>query len=181
MEANEALLVLGLAVRLDVPVSTGTEAAVVTTTQGCTLDSVGEHVSLIVAVPEELEVARVLGIANGLQNHIVSLLERDVADVFHGLHERGHLAESLLGLLLVVHGQRMLVIDVVATPKVLAKHPGQDELGQAAPLERTIVKQSGAPLLAEVPVSEHGRVSIEVGNAAGLALGGLSMTRVPNS
>ena len=156
LEADETLLVLRLAVVLDVPVSARAESTVVAATERGALNSIREHVSLIVATAKELEVTRVLGIANRLQDHIVSLLKGNIADILHGLHEGRDLAERLLGLLLVVHRQRMLVVHIVATPQVLAEHPREDELGEATPLEWRVIEQSGASLLTEVSISEHG-------------------------
>ena len=181
MEANETLLVLRLAEVLDVPVSASAESTVVATTKRSSLNCIREHVGLVVAITQEVEVTRVLGIANRLQDHIVSLLEGDISDILHGLHEGRDLAECLLGLLLVVHSQRVLVVNIVATPEVLAEHPRENEFRKATPLERRVIKQSGASLLAEVSISEHGRVRIVIGNTTRLALVCLSGAAIADS
>ena len=116
---------------------------------------------------------RVLGVADSLKNHIVALLQGNIADVLHGLHEGNYFAESLLRRVLLMHRQRVLMVDVVARPEVLTEHPREYKFGEAPELEGLVREHAGASLLGEVAVPKHGRVRIIVGNTTALALGGV--------
>ena len=121
-----------------------------------------EMVFLVVAATEKLEGARVGVVADSLENHVVSLLDGAETDVFHGLDEGERPAVSLLGLILKVHGESRLVVDVVATPEGHAGSPEDNEFGTATPNVGHLVEKLAATLLTEVTVAEHGRVCVEV-------------------
>ena len=170
LEADEAFLVLRPPLRLHVPVPALAETSVVTHAQGRAFDDLHEHVVLVPPFTHELEVTWVLRVADSLQDHVVALLEGNVTDILHGLDERDDFAESLLRGVLVVARDRVLVVDVVARPEVLAEHPGDDELREAAVPEGLISEKAGALLLGIVAVAEHGGVGIVVEDAAALRL-----------
>ena len=90
-------------------------------------------VFLVVAAAEKLEGARVSVVANGLENHVVPLLDGAESDVFHSLDEGQSPAVSLLGFILEVHGEGRLVVDVIATPEGHASSPEDNEFSTATP------------------------------------------------
>ena len=118
---------------------------------------------------------RVLGIADSLQDHVVTLLERNIADVLHRLHERDNSAESLLSRVLVVACHRVLMVHIVARPDILAEHPCDDELREATIPEWLVGEQARSLLLRVVTVAEHRRVCVVIRDTAGLGL--LSLSR----
>lgn len=113
-------------------------------------------VFLVVSASEEFEGARVGVVANGLEDHIVTFLDSTVANIFHCLDERKCSAVSLLGLLLQMHGESTLVVDVVTSPEVHGDDPKDNEFGGATPEVWHLVEKFGSPLLTKVSVAEHG-------------------------
>ena len=162
LEANKTILVLWSPVSLDSPVSSHAESSIVSVSEWRSSDGCHKNIVLIISLTQEFKHFRVLIVANSFENHVVSLLEGNVPDVLHGLHEWDSLPEGLLGLFLQVLGERMLVIDVISSPEVHAEHPRQEQLGETSVDEGTVVKDSRSPLLVEVTVLEHGRVGIKV-------------------
>ena len=129
LEADEAILVFGLAPPLNIPVPACAKAAIVAHAQGGTFDDLHKHVILIPSFPHELQVTGIFRIADSLQNHIIALFQSDVADVLHCLNERHYFAECLLCQILVVASYCVLVVYVVAGPDILCQHPSNEELG----------------------------------------------------
>ena len=129
LEANETLLILRPAVTLDIPVARSSESAVVARSEGTASDCSHKHIISIPPLAQEFQVSTVLGVTNSLQNHVVPLLEGNKSDVFHGLDKGNHLSEGLLRAFLLMHGRRVLVVNVVARPQVLTEHPRENEFG----------------------------------------------------
>ena len=77
-----------------------------------------EVVLLVVSAPEEFEGTRVRIVAHGLENHVVALLNGTEAHILHALDEGQSAPVCALGLILEVHGERRLMVDVVSAPKV---------------------------------------------------------------
>lgn len=61
-----------------------------------------QEVLLVVSGSEKLEVSGVSGIADRLQDHVVSLLDGDESNVFHGLHEGQSLTQGSSSLIVQV-------------------------------------------------------------------------------
>ena len=153
--ANQTAVVFRCSLSLHVLVSTRAVATIVVITHCGTTIVRQKVVFLVVSAPEEFEGARVGVVANGLQNHIVAFLDSTVANIFHCLHERKCSAVSLLGLLLKVHGESTLVVDVVAGPEVHGDDPKDNEFGGASPEVWHLIEKLGSTLLTEVSVAEH--------------------------
>ena len=64
-----------------------------------------EVIFLVVSTAEELKGTRVGVVTHGLQNHVVTLLDSQVADILHSLHERQCSSVSLFGFFLQMHGE----------------------------------------------------------------------------
>ena len=131
-----------------------------------------KEIFLIVARPEESEHAWVGSVADGLQNHEVALLDGHEADVFHGLHEGEGAAVRLAGLVVQVHVQGVLVVQVVPCPELHGKGPGNQVLGITTPDEGAVREQAGSALLVEMTVAEHRRVRVEISDTTRGAAGG---------
>ena len=162
LEAHKTIFVFWSSCGLNTPVSADSEPSIISMSERRSLNCRDKYIILIISLPEKFKHFRVFVVADGLENHVVSLLEGNVPDVFHGLNERNGLSVSFLGLFLKMLGQRVLVVDVVTGPEVHAKHPCQEELWKATIDEGTIVKDSGSSLLVEMTVLEHWGVSVKV-------------------
>ena len=87
---------------------------------------------MVVARTEEVKHARVLEVANGLKNHVVSLLDSHEADVLHRLDEGNRTSVDPPSLLLQgsiplksqLLGVVESVVEVVAGPKLHGEAPG---------------------------------------------------------
>ena len=77
-----------------------------------------EGILLVISVPEELEGTRVSIVTHGLQNHVVALLNGTEAHILHALDEGQSASVGALSLVLQMHCERRLMVDVVAAPQV---------------------------------------------------------------
>ena len=136
--SHEAAIVFGFTVGLGAPESLSTYFTIVVVLHCCALVVAHKQVLLIVARSEEFEHAWVSAIADGLQNHEVALLNGDEADIFHRLHERKRAAVSFAGLVVKVHVQGVLVVEVVPCPELHGEGPSNQVLGIATPDEGAI-------------------------------------------
>ena len=143
-----------------------------------------KEIFLIVARPEESEHTRVGSVADGLQNHEVALLDGHEADIFHRLHEGESAAVCLAGLVVEVHVQGVLVVQVVPCPELHGEGPGNQVFGITTPDEGAVREQAGSALLVEMTIAEHRRVRVEIADAtSGATSGGLDSggSEDPNS
>lgn len=163
--SHEAAVVFGLTVGLGAPESLSSYFAIVVVLHGCALVVADEQVFLIVARSEEFEHAWVSAITDGLQDHEVALLDGDEADVLHGLHEGKRAAVGLAGLIVQVHVQGVLVVEVVPGPELHGQGPSNQVFGIATPDEGAIGEETRSALLIEVAVAEHRGVRIEISHA----------------
>jgi hypothetical protein len=135
---NEAAIVFGLTVGLGAPESLSSNFTIVVVFHGCALVVAHKQVFLIVTRSEEFEHAWVSAVADGPQDHKVALLNGDEADVLHGLHERKCAAVSFAGLVVKVHVQGVLVVEVVPSPELHGQSPSNQVFGIATPDEGAI-------------------------------------------
>ncbi len=124
-----------------------------------------EDVFLVVTGSKQVEHTRVGIVTDGLQDHVVTLLDCAETHIFHSLHKGQSAAVSLLRFLLKMLVQSVFLVYVVACPEVHGQHPGDGELGHASPNVRALVEKLRSPLLVKVSVLEHGRVRVEVSHA----------------
>ena len=99
-------------------VSVRAEPAVVMVTHRGAAVVAHEGIFLVISASEELEGARVSPVAHSLQNHVVALLHGTEAHILHALDEGQSTSVGALGFVLEMHGERRLVVDVVAAPQV---------------------------------------------------------------
>ena len=99
-------------------VSVRAEPAIVMVTHRGTAIVAHKRILLVISAPEELEGARVGPVAHSLQNHVVALLNGTEAHILHALDERQSASVAALSLVLEVHGECRLMVDIVATPQV---------------------------------------------------------------
>lgn len=133
-----------------------------------------KEIFLIVARSEESEHARIGSVADGLQDHEVALLDGHEADVFHCLHEGKGAAVCLAGLIVEVHVQGVLVVQVVPCPELHGEGPGYQVFGITTPDEGAVREQAGSALLVEMTVAEHRRVRVKISDTtSGATSGGL--------
>ena len=153
--SDQAAVVFGGTVGLESPESLSADFTIVVVLHGSALVVAHEEVLLVVARAEEVEHARVRTVADCLQDHEVALLDRNEADVLHSLDERQGATVGLAGLIMQVHVQRVLVVQVVAGPELHGEGPGNQVLRVATPDERAVGEQARSALLVEVAVAEH--------------------------
>ena len=110
-------------------------------THRCTTIVRDEKVLLIVATTEELKGTRVRVVAHGLEHHVVTFCDCKIAYIFHGLDEGQRASVGSLGLLLEMHSESRLMIDIVSAPEVHGNAPEDGELGEAAPDVRHIPEE----------------------------------------
>ena len=77
-----------------------------------------EGILLVVSASEEFEGTRVSIVANSLEDHVVALLDGAEAHILHALDERQSASVGALSLVLEMHGECRLMVDVVAAPQV---------------------------------------------------------------
>ena len=116
LEADETIFVLWSSVSFDRPVSTNTESSIITMSQWGTFNGSLEYIILIIPLSEEIEFGGVCIVADGLKDHIVTLLKCNVSDILHGLNEWYNLSIGFLGLSLQMLSEGMLVVNVVSGP-----------------------------------------------------------------
>ena len=142
IEVYKTILVFWSSEGLDTPVSTYAESTIITVSEWRSLNKTYEYIFLVISLSEELKVAWIVVVADGLQDHGVSFLEGNVANVFHGLHKRYNSPVSLLSLILKIHGQTVPMGDVIARPEKHHEHPREEELWEATIDKWLIVEKS---------------------------------------
>ena len=165
--SNESAVVLGSTISLEAPESLSSYFTIVVVFHGCTLVVADKQIFLIVARSEQSEHARVSSITDGLQDHEFALLDGDKTNIFHGLHERKSATVGFAGLVVEVHVEGVLVVQVVASPELHGHGPSNQVFRITTPDEGAVREQTGPALLVEMPVAEHGRVRVEIANATG--------------
>lgn len=171
LEADEAVVVLGLSPGFNVLVATWSKSAVNSGTQGVSLDEIIELIILVVALSHELERSLVAAIVtNCFQNHIISFLKSNKSDILHGLHEWHDSSETLFSFILLMGGEGLSTVQVEAAPQVHAEHEAEEVLWQSAVDEWSIIEKIRSLLLAIVPVPEHRGVRIVVVDPGGSLL-----------
>jgi len=153
--SNEAAVILRSTVSLEAPESLSSYFTIVVVLHGCALVVADKEIFLIVARSEQSEHARVSSIADSLQDHEVALLDGNKANIFHGLHEWKSTAVGFAGLVMEVHVERVLVVQVVAGPELHRHSPGNQIFRITTPNEGAIREQAGSALLVEMTVAEH--------------------------
>ncbi len=118
MTSNQTLLVLGGSHGLHLPPSRSAHSTIIVVTHGGTKVVANEEIFLIISASEEVEHAGVGAVADSLQDHVVSLLDGDEANVLHSLHEGECATVGLAGLVVQVLTQSMLVVKVVPGPEL---------------------------------------------------------------
>ena len=170
LAADETTIVLRHSLSLQVLVTVRAIPSIVMVPHRAAAIVAHEVVLRVVARAEELKGTWVRIVAHSTQDHVVALLQGTVAHILHCLDERQRSSVSSLGLFLQVHGQSLLVVQIVATPKAHGGDPENDELSTAAPDVWHLVEELVATLLTEVPVAEHRRVRVVVTDASGSLL-----------
>ena len=117
LEADEALVVFRGTLTFHVSVTVRAVASIVVVAHGRATIVAQEVVLLVVATAEELKRARVSVIADSFKDHVVTFLQSAEPHVFHGLHERQRASVGALCLLLQMHGECGLVVQVIAGPE----------------------------------------------------------------
>lgn len=116
--ANQTLFVLGCSVGLHLPESRAAHSAIVVVSH-CGTDVVADkQILLVVAASEKFEHAWIRSVADRLQDHVVSLLDRNETNVLHSLHKREGATVCLACLFVQMLRKSMLVIQVVACPEL---------------------------------------------------------------
>ena len=133
MGANETFVVFRSPLRLKGHISAAAVPAIVMVSHGRTAEVTQEVILLVVPTTEEFESTWVRVVAHSLQDHVVTLCDGTVADIFHALNERQSASVSALGLFLQMHGKGRLVVDVVSGPEVHRNDPEDAELSHTAP------------------------------------------------
>lgn len=152
---DESLLVLGRPVGLHLPESGAAHAPIVVVPHGRADVVADEQVLLVVPAAEQVEHARVRPVADRLQNHVVSLLDRHETHILHRLHKRKRATVRLTRLVVQMLAQSVLVVQVVTGPELHRKAPSNQVLGETTPEERAVGEESRPALLVEVAVAEH--------------------------
>lgn len=76
-----------------------------------------QSILLVVSGSEELEVSGIGGITYCLQNHVVSLLNGNESDVFHGLNKRQGLAKCSSSFVVQVAKRKLELMLLVTIKK----------------------------------------------------------------
>ena len=102
---DKTTVIFRRSVALEMLVATTTVTSIIMLTHSRTSVVTQEVVLLVVTRAEELKRAWVRVVADGLQDHVVTLSKGAVPDIFHSLDEGKRSSVSSLGLLLEMHGQ----------------------------------------------------------------------------
>ena len=117
MGADETTIIFGHSITLQVLVAVRSiPTIVVVPTCGASVVA-HEVVLLVVAATEELEGPWVSIVTDCSQDHVVTLLQGQIANILHCLDEWKGAPVGTSGLLLEMHGERLLMIQIVAAPE----------------------------------------------------------------
>ena len=159
---DKSLVILRCPLTLQVLESARAKSAIVMVLHGRAAIVADEMVLLHVPRAQEFESSWVRVVADRFQDHVVTLSDGHISNVLHRLNEGQSASVCPLGLLLEVHGESILVVQVVASPELHGEDPEEAVLCHTTPDVRHIVEKFRASVLIEVPVAEHGWMSIEI-------------------
>ena len=167
LERDEATSILRDSVTLEMEKSIVSESAIIPLTSSGTSHVRDKDVFLVEATADKVEHAWVSVVTDGLQDHVVSLLNSAETDILHCLDEWQCAAVGSTGLLLQVLVKRVLLIQIVTGPEVHGHDPSDGELWCSAPDVWALIKETRSSLLVEMTVPKHWGVCVEVSHSCG--------------
>ena len=123
LEGDKTTFVFGSSVRLEVEVSGRAKSSIVMVLHFSTTVVGNEVIFLVVPGSVKVPLCWVGVITDSSQDHVVTFLNGAVSDVLHSLNERQSSTVGLASLLLEVHVEGRLVVDVIASPELHAADP----------------------------------------------------------
>ena len=128
----------------------------------CTTVVADKVVLLVIPCSVQVPLGWVGKIADGSQDHVVTFLDSTVPDVLHCLNEGQSSAVSFASLVLKVHVERRLVVDVIPGPELHAADPSDGVLRKTSVNPGLVSEKFRSAVFVEVTVAEHGGMSVKV-------------------
>ena len=119
LQPYESFIIFRSSETLYVPVTTGGISTIITILD-ISIYMRTVEIILIISLSEMLEKFRASCITYCFQYHIVSLLQCNEINILLGLIKRYNSSKSLLCFFLLMHSQRVLVVNIVTAPEVEA-------------------------------------------------------------